>query len=136
MDRGFYFRRSLCCIHIMLCDELYSSRTAGSPLRSGHGGRPFIGFVAVSQGMPFSGTVPGADHMIAAPDVFVIPMDELLDLQIRDKIQELLEVGLYDEVLKLLDYYSILIRTNGKFIFFTPGLPGKNDPSAARPLFA
>ena len=67
--------------------------------------------------------------------MFVIPMDELLDLSdLVDKIQELLEVGLYDEVLKLLDYYSIFYQDEWEIYFFYSRVYlEQNDPSAAVP---
>ena len=65
----------------------------------------------------------------------VIPMDDLLDLSdLVDKIQELLEVGLYDEVLKLLDYYSIFYQDEWEIYFFYSRVYlEQNDPSAAVP---
>jgi len=62
-------------------------------------------------------------------------MDDLLDLSdLVEKIQELLEVGLYDEVLKLLDYYSIMYPDEWEIYFlYSRVYLEQNDPSTAIP---
>jgi len=60
-------------------------------------------------------------------------MDELLDLpELVDKIQELLEVGLYDEALKLLEYYSLIYQEEWEIYFLLSRVYlEQNDPRTA-----
>jgi Tetratricopeptide repeat. len=60
-------------------------------------------------------------------------MDDSLDFsELVNKLQELLEVGLYDEVLKLLDYYSIFYQDEWEIYFlYSRVYLEQNDPSTA-----